>query len=53
MSILLMPYTAVVGQDDAKLALELTTIAPHLGGVLLTGERVERENPLSCVPLHK
>jgi magnesium chelatase subunit I len=35
----LLPYSAVVGQIDAKLALELCYIEPALKGVLLSGER--------------
>jgi Mg-chelatase subunit ChlI len=33
------PFAAVVGQDDAKLALILTTISPRIGGVLLSGSK--------------
>lgn len=33
------PFSALVGQDDVKLALILTTIDPSIGGVLLTGEK--------------
>jgi magnesium chelatase subunit I len=38
-SIYILPYTAVVGQQDLKLALELAYIAPRIGGVLIKGER--------------
>jgi len=34
-----LPFTAVVGQDDARLALLLGAIDPGIGGVLLTGEK--------------
>lgn len=33
------PFSALVGQDDLKLALLLTTIDPTIGGVLIRGER--------------
>ena len=35
----LFPFAAVVGQDEAKLALVLTAIDPSLGGVLLRGQK--------------
>jgi magnesium chelatase subunit I len=35
----ILPYSAIVGQEDVKLALELAYVAPRLGGVLLSGER--------------
>jgi magnesium chelatase subunit D len=34
-----LPFTAVVGQDDARLALVLGAVDPAIGGVLLTGEK--------------
>jgi magnesium chelatase subunit D len=34
-----MPFSAVVGQDDARLALLLGAVDPGIGGVLLTGEK--------------
>lgn len=33
------PFTAIVGQDDLKLALVLTAIDPNIGGVLAFGDR--------------
>ena len=35
----ILPYSALVGQEDVKLALELAYIAPRLSGVLLSGHR--------------
>jgi magnesium chelatase subunit I len=35
----IMPYSMVVGQDQTKLALELSYIAPRIGGVLISGQR--------------
>src|SRR5512132_2506951 len=35
----LMPYSMVKGQEQLKLALELSYIAPRIGGVLLSGQR--------------
>lgn len=34
-----LPFTAIVGQDDLKLALVLNVINPSIGGVLIRGER--------------
>ena len=33
------PFSDVVGQDDAKLALLLVTVDPRIGGVLLRGQK--------------
>ncbi len=33
------PFTAIVGQDELKMALLLNTIDPGIGGVLLTGPK--------------
>ncbi|AGC43199.1 ChlI component of cobalt chelatase involved in B12 biosynthesis [Myxococcus stipitatus DSM 14675] len=35
----LMPYSAIVGQAQVRLALELCFVEPSIGGVLLSGER--------------
>jgi magnesium chelatase subunit D len=34
-----LPFAAIVGQDDARLALLLGAVDPGVGGVLLTGEK--------------
>jgi magnesium chelatase subunit D len=34
-----LPFTAVVGQEDARLALLLGAVDPGIGGVLLSGEK--------------
>ncbi len=33
------PFTAIVGQEDLKLAILLAVVDPSLGGVLVTGHR--------------
>lgn len=35
----ILPYSLLVGQEQAKLALELAYITPRLGGVLISGQR--------------
>lgn len=35
----LLPYSLLVGQEKLKLALELTYVAPRIGGVLISGQR--------------
>ncbi len=35
----ILPYTSIVGQEQLKLALELSYIAPRIGGVLISGQR--------------
>jgi magnesium chelatase subunit I len=34
-----LPYMLIVGQDQIKLALELAHIAPHVQGMLISGQR--------------
>jgi magnesium chelatase subunit D len=34
-----LPFSAVIGQEDARLALLLGAVDPGIGGVLLTGEK--------------
>lgn len=43
----LLPFSAVVGQDDAKLALILTACDPHIGGVLLRGDKGSAKSTLA------
>jgi magnesium chelatase subunit I len=33
------PFTAIVGQDEMKLALLLNIIDPKIGGVMIMGDR--------------
>lgn len=35
----LFPFSAVVGQDQLRLALILTAISPRIGGVVIRGEK--------------
>lgn len=35
----ILPYSAIVGQEDLKLALELSYISRRIGGVLISGQR--------------
>src|SRR3954453_10812431 len=35
----LYPFSAIVGQDDLKLALLVNAVSPEVGGVLVRGEK--------------
>jgi magnesium chelatase subunit I len=35
----ILPYSLIVGQDALKLALEIASVVPSVGGVLITGQR--------------
>lgn len=41
------PFSAVVGHDDAKLALVLNAIDPRIGGVLLRGQKGSAKSTLA------
>jgi magnesium chelatase subunit D len=41
------PFTAVVGQDAAKLALVLAAVDPAIGGVLLRGQKGSAKTTLA------
>src|SRR5437763_7855809 len=41
------PFSAVVGQDDAKLALLLNAVDPAIGGVLLRGQKGSAKSTLA------
>src|ERR1700745_4343999 len=41
------PFSAVVGQDDAKLALLLNAIDARIGGVLLRGQKGSAKSTLA------
>jgi magnesium chelatase subunit D len=41
------PFSAVVGQDDVKLALLLNAVDPHIGGVLLRGQKGSAKSTLA------
>ena len=41
------PFSAVVGQDDAKLALVLCAVDPRIGGVLLRGQKGSAKTTLA------
>ena len=36
---LVFPFTAIVGQEEMKLALSLNVIDPKIGGVIIMGDR--------------
>jgi magnesium chelatase subunit D len=42
-----LPFSAVVGQDDAKLALTLAAVDPRIGGVLLRGHKGSAKTTLA------
>ena len=42
-----LPFSAVVGQEQAKLALLLAAIEPRLGGVLLRGQKGSAKTTLA------
>ena len=35
----LFPFSAIVGQEEMKLALEIAVVDPSVGGVLVFGDR--------------
>lgn len=41
------PFSAVVGQEQAKLALQLVAVDPRIGGVLLRGEKGSAKTTLA------
>jgi len=43
----LLPFSAVIGQEQAKLALVLTAVDPRIGGVLLRGEKGSAKSTLA------
>jgi magnesium chelatase subunit D len=43
----LLPFSAVVGQEEAKLALLLNAVDPKIGGVLLRGEKGSAKSTLA------
>src|SRR5580765_1998661 len=47
MSDRVFPFAAVVGQDDAKLALQIAAVDRRIGGVLLRGEKGSAKTTLA------
>jgi magnesium chelatase subunit D len=47
MTMTAFPFDAVVGQDEAKLALRLAATEPRIGGVLLRGEKGSAKTTLA------
>jgi magnesium chelatase subunit D len=43
----MLPFSAVVGQEQAKLALVLTAVDPRIGGVLLRGDKGSAKSTLA------
>ncbi len=41
------PFSGVVGQEQSKLALQLIAVDPHIGGVLLRGEKGSAKTTLA------
>ena len=39
----IFPFTAIVGQEEMKLALQLNVIDPKIGGVLIIGAEVTEQ----------
>jgi magnesium chelatase subunit I len=35
----IFPFTAIVGQEEMKLSLQLNVIDPKIGGVIIMGDR--------------
>ena len=38
-SIPIFPFSAIIGQEEMKLALQLNVIDPKIGGVMIMGDR--------------
>ena len=43
------PFSAVVGMDDARLALVLNAVSPSIGGVLVRGEKGTAKSTMVAV----
>ena len=41
------PFTAIIGQEEMKLALILNVIDPRIGGVMIMGDRVQENQQQS------